>query len=247
MRGFGGHQLETDVNRFIWDLRYPHPVTLSYGYSGERLTYIEYSLPDHAVPGATPRFQPPGPFVAAGEYELVLTVEGKMYRQKLKVLADPRTNLSVADFSDQLDLSRKLCKWMDATAKSFDAVGVLQHQLDERKKSLISSTPKELAEAVSDLEKQLKVLSDGTTEAPGFGPLNRDFGRYLVMVQSSDVRPTETVHAAALASCESYASANAALNRLLAEPIPALNKLFAAERLAPLTATTPSTVLSCSP
>ena len=49
------------INRFVWDLRYPHPRALPFGFFGERLDYTEYTLPDHAVPGETPRFQPPGP------------------------------------------------------------------------------------------------------------------------------------------------------------------------------------------
>jgi hypothetical protein len=194
------------INRFPWDLRYPHPVALPYGYFGERLAYTAYSLPDHAVPGATPRFQPPGPLVAPGKYDLVLTEEGNTYRQKLHVLPDPRVSMTAGDYSDQLNLSRQLCDWMDSAAKSFDAVTLVQRQLDERKKSIPVSAPKEVTDAVSDLEKQLKLLSDGTRDTPGFGPLNRDLGRNLVMVQSGDVRPTDSAHAAALASCKGFAS-----------------------------------------
>ena len=51
------------MNRFVWDLHYPPPTALPYGFFGEYLEYTEYTLPDHAVPGATPRFQPPGPVV----------------------------------------------------------------------------------------------------------------------------------------------------------------------------------------
>ena len=228
--------ISVGINRFVWDLRYPHPVALPYGYFGERLAYTEYSLPDHAVPGATPRFQPPGPLVAPGKYDLVFTVEGKTYRQKLDVLPDPRVSMTTADYTDQLNLSRQLCGWMDATAKSFDAVTLLQRQLDERKKSITASAPKELTDAVSDLDKQLKLLSDGTRETPGFGPLNRDLGRNLVMVQSGDVRPTESAHAAALASCKDFASKSAEMNKTLSETIPALNKLLSAQSLAPIAA-----------
>ncbi len=39
------------VNRFAWDLRYPVPATLPYGYYGNLLDYTEYTLADHAVPG----------------------------------------------------------------------------------------------------------------------------------------------------------------------------------------------------
>jgi photosystem II stability/assembly factor-like uncharacterized protein len=239
--------ISAGINRFVWDLRYPHPVALPYGYFGERLAYTEYSLPDHAVPGATPRFQPPGPLAAPGKYDLVLTVEGKTYRQKLDVLPDPRVSMTAADYSDQLNLSLQLYDWMDATAKSFDAVALVQRQLDERKKSVPASAPKELTDAVSDLEKQLKLLSDGTRETPGFGPLNRDLGRNLVMVQSGDVRPTESAHASALASCKGFASKTTELNKVLGETVPALNKLFIAQSLAPLTVTVPSAGPSCAP
>jgi hypothetical protein len=155
--------------------------------------------------------------------------------------------MTPADYSDQLNLSRQLCEWMDATATSFDAVALLQRQLDERKKSIPSSAPKELTDAVSDLEKQLKSLTDGTKETPGFGPLNRDMGRNLVMVQSGDVRPTESAHAAALASCRGFASKSAELNKALSETIPALNKLFGAQSLAPITVAVPSASPSCVP
>jgi hypothetical protein len=174
-------------------------------------------------------------------------VEGKTYRQKLDVLPDPRVSMTAADYSDQLNLSLQLYDWMDATAKSFDAVALVQRQLDERKKSVPASAPKELTDAVSDLEKQLKLLSDGTRETPGFGPLNRDLGRNLVMVQSGDVRPTESAHASALASCKGFASKTTELNKVLGETVPALNKLFIAQSLAPLTVTVPSAGPSCAP
>jgi hypothetical protein len=100
---------------------------------------------------------------------------------------------------------------------------------------------------VSDLDKQLKLLSDGTRETPGFGPLNRDLGRNLVMVQSGDVRPTESAHAAALASCKGFASKSAELNKALSETIPAVNKLLSAQNLAPIAVSVPSAVPSCEP
>jgi hypothetical protein len=66
-------------------------------------------------------------------------------------------------------------------------------------------------------------------------------------VQSGDVRPTESAHAAALASCKDFASRSAELNKTLSETIPALNKLFNAQSLAPIVASVPSAVPSCAP
>ena len=219
------------VNRFVWDLRYPHPTALPYGYFGERLKYTEYTLPDHAVPSETPRFQPPGPLVAPGAYTLVLNVNGKSYRQKLQIVPDPRVHITQADYQAQLDISRKICDAMESTARSFHSVTSLHSEFDARKKSLAANPPKELSDALADIEKQLNALEDGTEAAPGFGPLNRDLGRYLVMVQSADIRPHASAHDAAAAACNVYAKDLVAWNKLNAESLPALNTLLAAQKL----------------
>lgn len=222
------------INRFAWDLRYPHPTALPYGFFGERLEYTEYTLPDHAVPGETPRFQPPGPLVPPGTYELVLSVDGKSYRQKLSVAPDPRVQRTAADYAAQLELSRRLCELMEATAKSFQSLSPLETQLAERNKSLPTGASKELTDSIADLQKQTSALQSGTELTPGFGTLNRDLGRYLVMVEGGDIAPSESARKAFRFSCEAYARNIAAANKLAGESIPALNKLLVAEKLAPL-------------
>jgi hypothetical protein len=83
------------LNRFAWNLQWPHPDALAFSFRGAPLNYIEYTLPDHAVFGNTPINQPPGPFVVPGQYEVVLTVDGKTYRQPLTVTLDPRVHVSL--------------------------------------------------------------------------------------------------------------------------------------------------------
>lgn len=222
------------VNRFTWNLRYPDPPVIPYSYFGERLDYIEYDLPDNAIPGKTPRFQPPGPLAAPGAYTLVLTVDGKSYRQKLQVVADPRVHIPAEDFVAQRDFSLKICSWMAAAANSFKTASALRSEMDARGKSLPVNAPKELTDALADFHKQLDAIEDGTNDAPGFGAVNRDLGRYLVMGQSGDVRPTESARNAALASCSVYAKDLAAWDNLNSEAIPALNKLLAAQKIEPL-------------
>lgn len=236
------------INRFAWDLRYPHPTALPYGFFGERLEYTEYTLPDHAVPGETPRFQPPGPLVPPGTYELVLTVDGKSYRQKLSVVPDPRVQSTPADYTAQFELSRKLCELMEATVMSFQSISPLEKQLAERKKSLPADAPKELTDSIADLQKQISALQSGTELAPGFGTLNRDLGRYLEMLQGGDIAPTESARKSFQFSCEAYAKNIAAANKLASESLAALNKLVVAEKLAPLTFTAASSpVFLCTP
>jgi photosystem II stability/assembly factor-like uncharacterized protein len=236
------------LNRFVWDLRYPHPTALPYGFFGEQLKYTEYTLPDHAVPGETPRFQPPGPAVPPGGYELVLTVEGKPYRQKLRVVPDPRVHISSADYAAQFDLSRKICDLMESSASLFETVSLLQKQLDERTKSLPADQPKEVSDALADAAKQLKDLESGTATAPGFGILNRDLGRYLEMVQGGDIAPTESARQAYARSCETYTKNVVALSKLASGSVAAVNKLLVPQNLAPLTVSAPaSPVTSCAP
>lgn len=236
------------LNRFVWDLHYPHPTALPYGFFGEQLKYTEYTLPDHAVPGETPRFQPPGPAVPPGVYELVLTVEEKSYRQKLHVVPDPRVHISAADYAAQFDLSRKICDLMESSASLFESVSQLQKQLDERTKLLPANAPKELSDALADATKQLKDLESGTATAPGFGILNRDLGRSLQMVQAGDIAPTESARQSYARLCEAYKKNVVALGKLTTETVPAGNKLLAPQNLAPVAVTAPaSPVASCTP
>lgn len=236
------------VNRFVWDLRLSHPTALPYGFFGERLEYSEYTLPDHAVPGETPRFQPPGPLVPPGTYELVLTVEGKLYRQKLRVIADPRVHIAPADFAAQFDLSRRITDLINSSAASFDSLLPLQAQLAERKKLLAAGAPKQLTDAMAETEKQIASLESGIEESPGFGALNRDLGRYLVMVQGGDVAPTESARKAYRAACEAYGNNVNAAGKFVSEMLPTLNKLLSAEKLAPVAYSPPaSNIPSCAP
>ncbi|HYA63329.1 MAG TPA: hypothetical protein VED66_08995, partial [Candidatus Sulfotelmatobacter sp.] len=238
----------TGVNRFVWDLRYPHPKALPYGFFGARLEYTEYTLPDHAVPGETPRFQPPGPLVVPGTYELVLTVEGKSYRQKLRVVPDPRVHMTPAEFTAQFDLARRIFELMNASAASFETFSPLRAQLADRKKSLPSGAPKELSDSIADAEKQIDALESGSEQAPGFGFLNRDLGRYLVMVQSGDIAPTESLRNAFRFSCQSYAKDVSAAAKLANETLPALGRLLATSKLAPLAyEAPPASVSACAP
>ena len=234
------------LNRFVWDLQYPHPTALPYGFFGERLKYTEYTLPDHAVPGETPRFQPPGPVVPPGVYELVLIVDGKAYHQKLPVAPDPRVHISAADYAAQFDLSRKICDLMESSAGLYQTVSQLQKQLDERSKSLTGDPPKEGSDILTDFAKQVKDLETGTATAPGFGILNRDLGRYLEMVQAGDIAPTESAKEAYARACEAYKKDVAALRKLGTESVPAMNKLLAPPNVTPLEVSAPAAA-SCKP
>jgi photosystem II stability/assembly factor-like uncharacterized protein len=236
------------INRFVWNLQYPHPSALPFGFFGERLAYTEYTLPDHAVPGETPRFQPPGPFVSPGAYDLVLTVNGKSYRQKLRVAPDPRVHISTSDYTAQFDLSKKFCDLMEASATSFHAFASLDDQFAERKKSLPSSASKELTDAFAAAQKQADELESGNEVNPGFGTINRDAGRFLEMVQAADIAPTDSIRSLYKHTCDAYAADTTSAQKFASETLSALNKLLDAQKLSPLTYT-PASALAppCTP
>jgi hypothetical protein len=195
------------LNRFVWDLRYSHPATLTYGYFGKHLDYFEYTLPDHAIPGQTPRYQPQGPLVAPGQFEVVLTVNGQEYRQPLTVQADPRVHATQANLQAQSALEQKLVQAMNTSYEAWQQVHAAHTELAAARKSL---TAKEATDSAKKLDDALSELEDGKPEQPGFGPLNRDLGRLLTMTGTGDARPAQTLYSAAQEAC---ASLNQALTR----------------------------------
>lgn len=228
--------VQAGINRFTWNLEYPAPETLAFSYYGQRLKYVEYDTMDHAIPGHTPRIQPGGPYATPGTYDLTLTVEGKPYHQKLKIVEDPRVRVMAGDLEAQLGLSRKICELMNASAAASNASLPLIEQFAERKKAIPANAPKEFTDAAAAFEKQLDAATDGSGKEPGFGPINRDLGRYLIMVQSADIRPGESAHNAVVASCNAFAKDVDGWNKLVAQGIPDVNKALAGQNLPALNA-----------
>jgi len=192
------------LNRFVWDLRYPHPPLLTYGYFGAHLDYFEYTLPDHAIPGETPRWQPQGPLVAPGKYEVTLTVDGQTYRQPLEVKPDPRVNISQAQFDVQLALEQRLNRGMAATYDAWNQVHAARTALNAKPGS---GTADANTLAIDAIDKELGIFEDGARGETGFGPLNRDIGRFASMAGTADGKPSQSLSAAATAECEEIGKA----------------------------------------
>src|SRR5260370_1238232 len=74
---------EAGMHRFVWDLHYAPPASLSHEY------------PISATYRDTP-LEPRGPWVLPGSYVVQLTVSGKAYTQPLTVRMDPHVRTPVA-------------------------------------------------------------------------------------------------------------------------------------------------------
>ena len=83
-------------NRFVWDLRYPTPPTLSSSYSIA------------AVPGRPTPVRPQGAFVVPGTFEVRLTAGGQTVSQGLEVAMDPRVEVTSAELASLLALQEQI-------------------------------------------------------------------------------------------------------------------------------------------
>ena len=83
------------AHRFLWDMHYmPVPDV--------EPEYPMTAIYRNTSPSAT------SPWVAPGDYRIVLTVEGKSFEQLITVRMDPRVKASAADLQEQFDLSWQL-------------------------------------------------------------------------------------------------------------------------------------------
>ena len=187
------------LNRFVWDLRYPPPLALPFGYFGKLLEYTEYTLADHAIPGATPRQQPLGPLVLPGNYRLELTVGGKKYSQQLNVKLDPRVSASGAGLEAQLRLVQEIIGGMATSYHGYQQVEAARKELSDRTKTLAAD--KDVREQLKSFGKKLDDVENGTPTAPGFGLVNRDLARYEESLVTADARPSEAVQSTVQQVC----------------------------------------------
>jgi hypothetical protein len=224
------------VNRFAWNLRYPPPLSLPYGYYGELLGYTEYTLADHAIAGQTPRVQPQGPLVVPGNYTLELRAAGQTLRQPLTIELDPRVHASQSELVEQLDLAQDITRGMKASHDAYLQAAALRKDLAERQKALTGDELKPTKDAAASLDKKIDTLEKGTRTAPGFGPVNRDLTRLIFSVESADMRPAEAVRSAVQQSCDALGKDLATWRRLSEQDLASFNAMLTAAKLSPLPA-----------
>ncbi len=229
---------QAGLNRFAWDLRYPPMKAMRYGYYGNLLDYIEYTLSDHAIPGKFPRELQPGPFVVPGDYSLVLTANGQTYRQPLTVTIDPRVQASQADLVEQLNVETSISDQMATTYSAYDQVRALRDAITERQKSLGADATKkdpakkDVADALKALDDQAADIGDGKPDELGIGPLNRELARLAFMIESGDARPAALLQASVEQYCQELTKRLSQWRDLTQQKIAPVNTLLQKQNLA---------------
>lgn len=199
------------MHRFLWDMHYmPVPD-------------VEPDFPMSATfrntaPAAT------APWVAPGDYTVVLTVDGERFSQPLTVKMDPRVKTSAADLQEQFDLSWQLYQLRLTLApigKKFD----------------------ELAEQLTKLKARAAERSDVTQKLEGFAQMLTKFGpphplpgtppslfvlesttRLFNEIQGADAAPTAAVKAAVADVQTKVGPMIEAWQKLLDVDLPVLNQ-----------------------
>ena len=107
---------------------------------------------------------------------------------------------------------------------------------------------KDLLEALGKLQTAASAIGDGKSDAPGIGTLNRDSSRYLVMVESADMRPPVSAQTAALEACKKLQANLEAWSKLNSGDLAAVNKQLEASHLTALPVASGKTnSLVCAP
>jgi photosystem II stability/assembly factor-like uncharacterized protein len=195
------------MHRVAWDLRYPDPPALNYGYTGNLLDYREYTLSWHAIPGKTPRSTLVGPMVVPGTYTATLTVDGRTLTQSIAVVPDPRVPATPAALAAQFRLQQRIVSGITTTYHAVTHVQQLRAAIAKR---LAGAAP-ETSAALKTLDAALVPL-DGSSGV--FGLAHRDLGRRLNDQLVGDAQPTPSVIAGVDAPCAAIDRALDTLRKL---------------------------------
>jgi hypothetical protein len=98
----------------------------------------------------------------------------------------------------------RLDRAMATTFAAWNQVHEVRTRLKPQNPKVAETTP-EPEEAAANkpvtIDDQLKAFEDGSRKQPGFGPLNRDLGRYMEMAGTADGSPSQLLQTAVDAQC----------------------------------------------
>jgi photosystem II stability/assembly factor-like uncharacterized protein len=106
------------LHRFVWNLRWPRPPAVRYGYSIA------------AIWGEGTPVVPEGPWALPGRYTVVLTANGKTYQAPLNIAEDPRIKVSAADLQASWDFSQRIATSLAQARIGYGEQTAVQKQLD---------------------------------------------------------------------------------------------------------------------
>jgi hypothetical protein len=150
---------------------------------------------------------------------------------RLKSLGVPLEEKSASRFSEQSGAPKE---------KS------AEEKAQEEKAAAANPEAKASAAALNDLDKKAATILEGTFEAPGVGPINRDLARTSFFIQSGDAAPSQTAQAVLEESCSQLNKNLTNWRDLDSQSVPAANIIIAKSGLAALPTATVMSITSAS-
>jgi hypothetical protein len=200
-------------HRFIWDLHFPPPSGVNFGY------------PISAIVGDTPK-EPVGPAALPGKYVVRLTVNGQRYSAPLAVKIDPRVKMTEAELKQQFDLGLRMAQITWDAAPAIAQLRGLRAALKER---IAKGGPPDLTAALTSFDQQAAGFESATPNATAGSPMNNlvringQAASLLDNFESADMPPTAQAVAAARDVSASAASALEAWGRFRTTDLAAVN------------------------
>jgi hypothetical protein len=217
------------MHRFVWDLHYAPPESLS------------HEFPISAIVHDTPKY-PLGARALPGTYTAKLTVDGKSYSQPLVVKMDPRIKTPLADLRKQFEMESGSVEGMNESFEALSQVRSVSAQLKERGAKAAKGA---VADAIAALDKQAGELEGaaqsnffglppGAKQSENFSSLNQHFGGLLSLADSADAAPTTQATAVYKELEEDLEKLVTRWTKIRQQDIPALNAELKKAGLAPV-------------
>jgi hypothetical protein len=163
---------EPGAHRFVWNLRWPRPKAVEYGYSIA------------AVWGESTPLTPEGMLALPDEYDVVLIVDGEEQHQALKVAPDPRIHATRAELEKAFTFYRDVEGELAKAWQMYGEVDAVHEQLEALRKNEAAAKAKGAVEA---FEKKLSPFREGKGEAaPNIGTIAGEFASLATDVEGAD-------------------------------------------------------------
>ena len=164
-------------------------------------------------------------------------MNGDSQSQEFNIVADPRSESTLADMKRQFDFISDVNKTMDDAHKSIKKIRKINAQLsafqkqykgDDRVKDLIDKA-KELSDQFSDIEKALYQTKNRSRQDPLNFPikLNNRFNALQRSIENGDARPTDAAYVVYEELTEELNGHMAKLNSTLEKDLPKVNAILA--------------------
>jgi len=166
------------MHRWVWDLRYPAPVS------------SRHEFPISAVPFDTPR-HPLGPLAPAGQYSIRLTANGHGYTIPLVVKMDPRVKASAADLEKQFSTESRLASLLTQSSQSLMQARSVAKQLKALEGRGPAESLKTTAKKVADALNKPAPPESSASPEPSLSRVNSAISTLYTAVGQADAAPTQ--------------------------------------------------------